>query len=60
MDIFKNGDYYIWESKEGWKNCEGVEYYKNGDMMYEGGWKNGKHYGQGTYYKCSGDKYTGQ
>ena len=27
--------------------------------MYEGGWKNGKKYGQGTMY-INGDKYTGQ
>ena len=28
-------------------------------MMYEGGWKNGKKYGQGTMY-INGDKYIGQ
>ena len=54
-----DGDYYIGYYKEGSRNGEGVEYYKNGDMMYEGGWKNEKKYGQGTMY-INGDKYIGQ
>ena len=54
-----DGDYYIGYYKEGSRNGEGVEYYKNGDMMHEGGWKNDKKYGQGTMY-INGDKYIGQ
>ena len=29
-------------------------------LSSEGGWKDGKEYGQGTYYTKNGDKYTGQ
>ena len=32
----------------------------NGDKWYEGGWKDGNYYGQGTLYETNGDKYTGQ
>ena len=53
-----NGNYYIGEFKEGSRNGEGVEYWKDGSR-YEGGWKDDSKYGQGTMY-WNGNKYTGQ
>ena len=44
---------------EGWGTTWQREtYYKDGSR-YEGGFKRGDYYGQGTYYTEDGDKYTG-
>ena len=36
------------------KNGYGKQYYKNGNLQYDGNWKNHKHHGQGKYYDENG------
>ena len=40
--IFENGNYYIGQFKDGLPNGKGIEYYKNGNIMFDGNFINGK------------------
>ena len=56
--IFWDG-YCIWEYTEGNWNRHGIVYNSNGNR-YEGGWRNGIKYGQGTLYVRDGDIFDGE
>ena len=45
-----NGSYYIGQFKNDLKNGKGVEYYKNGNIKYEGEFIDGKFDGNGKYF----------
>ena len=40
--IFEDGEYYIGEFKNDKRNGKGIEYYKNGNIKYEGEFINGE------------------
>ena len=40
--IFEDGEYYIGEFKNNKRNGKGIEYYKNGNIKYEGEFINGE------------------
>ena len=58
--IYKNGDYYIGEILNGNKHGKGIEYYKNGNIKYDGEFVNGKFEGNGKYVWENGEYYIGQ
>ena len=58
--VYKNGDIYEGEWKNGKKEGKGTLCYSNGDK-YEGEWKRGKREGKGIfYYKQNKKKYDGE
>ena len=56
---YADGSKYEGEFQNGWRNGQGIEYYKNGNPKYNGKWENDKYHGYGTYTELNGDKYTG-
>ena len=58
--IYENGEYYIGEMLNGLRHGKGKEYYKNGTIMYDGNFVNGKREGDGKYIDESGNYYIGQ
>ena len=60
--LFKDGDKYSGESKNGHADGKGIMYYKvdGGYDTVEGEFKNGKPNGLGTLLSKNGDKYIGQ
>ena len=57
--IWKNGDRYVGESKDGKMHGKGTYYCANGEI-YNGDWVNGKRTGYGLYNWPNGDQYNGQ
>ena len=58
--IYDDGKYYIGEVKNNLPNGKGIKYYKNGNIMYEGNFNNGKFNGNGKIILESGKYYIGQ
>ena len=57
--IFYNGNYYIGQFKNGLRNGKGTEYYKNGNIKYEGDFIDGIREGNGKYIYENGSYYIG-
>ena len=58
--IWEDGKYYIGQEKNGLRNGKGIEYYKNGNIKYEGDFVNDKFEGNGKYIWEDGEYYIGQ
>ena len=58
--IWKGGEYYIGQWKNGLKHGRGKLYYKNGNLMYNGDFINDKFEGNGKYIWKDGGYYEGQ
>ena len=58
--VYKNGEYYIGQWLNGLRHGKGKEYYKNGNIKYEGDFCNGKFEGNGKYIWNDGEYYVGQ
>ena len=58
--IYENGEYYIGEFKNDKRNGKGQEFYKNGNLKYEGNFANDcfEGYGKGIYE--DGKYYIGE
>ena len=54
-----DGDKYVGEFKDGYRNGQGTYAWFNGNK-YIGGWRDGKYHGQGTYTSIKGYKYVGE
>ena len=57
--IWEDGKYYIGEFKNNIPNGKGIKYYKNGNILYEGNFINGKFEGKGKYIYEDGAYYIG-
>ena len=58
--IYDDGKYYIGEIKNNLPNGKGIKYYKNGNILYNGDFINGKFEGNGKFIYESGNYYIGQ
>ena len=58
--IYDDGKYYIGEYKNNIPNGKGIKYYKNGKILYDGNFINGKFEGNGKYIWEYGTYYIGQ
>ena len=58
--VYKNGNYYIGEFKNGLRHGKGIEYYKNGNIQYDGDFINDKFEGNGKYIYEDGEYYIGE
>ena len=58
--IWKNGEYYIGQEKNGLRHGKGIEYYSNGKIRYKGNFVNDEKNGIGHYISESGEYYIGQ
>ena len=58
--IWEDGKYYIGEFKKNLPHGKGIKYYKNGNILYEGDFINGKFEGNGKYIYDDGDYFIGQ
>ena len=58
--ISEDGKYYIGQFNDDLPNGKGIEYYKNGNILYEGEYVNGKREGKGKYFDEFGTYYDGQ
>ena len=58
--IYNDGKYYIGEFKNDIPNGKGIKYYKNGNILYEGDFINGKFEGNGKVIYENGLYYIGQ
>ena len=59
LEIYKSGNYYIGPINNGLRCGKGTEYYKNGDIKYEGYFVNDKYEGIGKYIYENGNYYIG-
>ena len=57
---YENGNYYQGEEKDCKRNGKGKEYYKNGDVKYDGDWIDDLPEGEGKYIDIDGKYYVGQ
>jgi len=58
--IWEDDKYYIGEFKNNIPNGKGIEYYSNGNILYEGDFINGKFEGNGKYIWEDGEYCIGQ
>ena len=58
--VYENGYYYIGNWNNGVKDGKGILYYKNGNILYEGHFHNGKFEGKGKFYLENGGYYEGE
>ena len=58
--IYENGNYYIGKWLNNKMHGKGIEYYKNGNIKYEGDFVNGKYEGDGKYIYEKDYYYIGQ
>ena len=58
--IYKDGKYYLGEFKNNLPNGKGIKYYKNGNILYEGDFINGKFEGNGKLIYDNGNYFIGQ
>ena len=58
--IYDDGKYYIGEFKNYIPNGKGIKYYKNGNILYDGDFVNGKFEGHGSYILNDNEYYIGQ
>ena len=58
--IWEDGKYYLGEFKNNKPNGKGIKYYKNGKIMYEGSFINGKYDGIGKYIYKEGHYFIGK
>ena len=58
--VDENGNYYIGQMENGKHIGKGIIYYKNGKILYEGDFINGKREGFGKFIDKNGDWYIGQ
>ena len=58
--IWEDGKYYMGEFKKNIPYGKGIKYYKNGNILYEGEFINGKFEGNGKYIYDDGEYYIGQ
>ena len=56
---FDNGDYYEGQIKNWMMNGNGIYYYENGKIKYDGFFKDNKIEGEGILYSKNGDYYIG-
>ena len=52
--------YFIGEYKNGLRNGKGIQYYKNGNILFEGDWIDDKRDGFGKYIWENWKYYIGQ
>ena len=57
---YENGNYYQGEEIDCKRNGKGKEYYKNGDIKYDGDWIDDLPEGTGKYIDADGNYYIGQ
>ena len=57
---YENGNYYIGEVFCGMRQGKGIQYYEDGDILYEGDFVNDEPEGHGKMYYESGQYYIGQ
>ena len=57
--VYENGNYYIGETKNGIRHGKGIQYYENGDIMYEGNFVNDEPEGEGKSHNENGSYYIG-
>ena len=55
----ENGEYYIGDLSNGHKNGQGIIYYKNNSIKYQGNFVNDKYEGSGKYIMVNGEYYDG-
>ena len=58
--IYGDDKYYIGGYKNNIPNGKGIKYYKNGNILYDGDWVNGKPEGNGKFIREDGYYYIGQ
>ena len=58
--MYDDGKYYIGEFKNEIPNGKGIKYYKNGNILYDGDFINGKYEGNGKEIYGEGFYYIGQ
>ena len=58
--IWEDGKYYLGEIKDNIPNGKGIKYYSNGNIQYEGDFKDGKFEGNGKFYYDDGDYFIGE
>ncbi len=58
--IYLNGDKYYGYMKDGQHSGKGIYYNKNGNIQYNGEWKDGKLNGCGIEYFTQNDTYVGE
>ena len=58
--MFPDGGYYIGQFKNTLANGKGIQYNKNGNIIYEGDFVNGKAEGKGKWIYENGSYYIGQ
>ena len=56
---YKNGNYYIGEEKNLKRHGKGIEYYKNGEIKYDGNWSDDLPEGNGKFFEDNGDYFIG-
>ena len=57
---YENRNYYLGEDKDCVRNGKGKEYYKNGDLKYDGDWIDDLPEGKGKYIDADGNYYIGE
>ena len=58
--FYDNGEYYIGQFKDNKFNGKGIKYDKNGNIIYEGDFINGRREGNGKMFDEIGNYYIGQ
>ena len=58
--IYNDGKYYIGQFKNNLMHGKGIDYYSNGNILYEGDFVNDKYEGYGKYIWENGEYYIGQ
>ena len=58
--IYDDGKYYIGQFRNNIPNGKGIKYYKNGNILYDGDFIEGKFKGNGKYIYENGEYYIGQ
>ena len=53
--IFYDGSYFIGQFKNNLRNGKGIEYYKNGNIFYDGDFIDNKREGNGKYINEDGE-----
>ena len=58
--IWRDGESYVGEWKNNLKHGKGIDYDKNGKIIYEGDYVNDQYEGNGKLIEENGDYYIGQ
>ena len=57
---YENGNYYKGEERNGKREGKGIEYYKNGEIKYDGDWNDDMPEGKGKFIDENGNYYIGE